>query len=446
MALWVRFWIVTIQLSFVCFAVGVTSSVAFGPSSAVALSPKKSEIDVGAAPAPSAEELVARRARVVSESQNALIRVDALGQGENEEVDADFFYLTGIETGGSRLLLFFDDGAVRAELFVPAKDPRWERWHGPRLTPGEETKKRTGVDVVRPLTAFQERYTELLGEATRILLPPRAPASDDPAAEHLADVRKHARGVAVGSYYRPIATARQVKSLYEIAQIRRAIAITHQGILAGWSRSRPGAWEFQVQGAIEGTFLEYGSPRRAFPSIVGAGKNSCVLHYMSNRGAMEKGDVLLLDVGASSGRYAADISRTVPVGTKFSARQREVYDVVLRAQAAAIAAVEPGATLRDVHEAARGVIDDAGLGKHNLHFSCHFVGLDVHDVSAKKELAPGMVFTIEPGVYIVEEGLGVRIEDIVLVTEGGGEVLSSAIPKKPEELEPLLKKLRRKRR
>ena len=247
--------------------------------------------------------------------------------------------------------------------------------------------------------------------------------------------------------------------------------MTGAGIEAAMRATRPGLHEYEVQAVLEAEFRRLGSPRDGFPSIVAAGVNSCTLHYTDNRARIENGDLLLLDVGAEIDYYGADVSRTFPANGRFRAAQRDVYEVVLAAQREAIEIVAPGVRFHDVHERAQRVITEGlrDLGvlegrmptllkqeasrPYFMHGASHWLGMDVHDAGPYRrdgeslELRPGMVLTVEPGLYFARglrgvprrlRGIGVRIEDDVLVTRGGHRVLSEAIPKDPESLEAIV--------
>jgi Xaa-Pro aminopeptidase len=233
---------------------------------------------------------------------------------------------------------------------------------------------------------------------------------------------------------------RQTKSPAEIAKIRRAVAGTVAGHFDALRAARAGLYEYHVAAIVELRCRENGSLRQAYPSIVGSGPWSCILHYDRNTRRMEDGDVVVLDAGGAFEGYASDVTRTFPVSGRFTEEQAKVYDAVLDAQERAIAAVRPGQTLRQVHEVARSALAERGLDKWFIHGTCHSVGLDVHDPWPKDAvLRPGAVITVEPGVYDSARNLGVRIEDTVLVTEKGCEVLSSALPKKREDVERLMR-------
>lgn len=333
----------------------------------------------------------------------------------------DFLYLSGVREPGFALLL----GPETDLLLAPAKDPGHELWNGPRLAPGDPG---TGFAAVVDRAELRARLLPLLPAATRLYL-----GGIEAAALNLP-----ADAPPVESVAGPLHALRQVKDEHELALLQRAIDITGAALVETMRSAQPGQYEHQLQAVIEYLFLRHGAQRPGFASIVGSGPNSCVLHYQSNRRRVEAGDLVVMDVGAELFGYTADVTRTIPVGGKFSPRQREIYELVLRAQEAGIKAVRPGATLRSVDQAARKVIREAGLAHRFPHGTSHWLGLDVHDVGAyARPLEPGMVLTVEPGVYLPDEGIGVRIEDDVVVTPEGCRVLTARIPRLVEELEAL---------
>ncbi len=394
------------------------------------------------APAPSPGELDRRREELCRRCGDGVIVIDAHGEEEGARVDRDFFYLTGLEAPGGRLLLRARDGVVAAELFLPARDPDWERWHGPRPFPGDSAERAAAVDLVHGLDSFPEALERALDGLPRVFLPAAREHPSRPAPHLVALLPGAMPGREVGIVTPRLHALRERKSTYEVDLLRRAARITGDGIYAGIRRARPGAWEFQVQGAIEGAFLEAGSPRPAFGSIVGSGPNSCVLHYQHNSRRIEGGELVVMDVGATAGGYAADVTRTIPVSGRFTERQRKIYDLVLAAQAAGIAAARAGGSLSAVDAAARRVAIEAGYGERFLHATSHHVGLEVHDPAVEDALSAGMVITVEPGIYIQEEALGVRIEDMVLVTDTGCDILTAHIPKEATDIEALVASLR----
>ncbi|MDZ7640372.1 MAG: M24 family metallopeptidase [Bryobacterales bacterium] len=249
-----------------------------------------------------------------------------------------------------------------------------------------------------------------------------------------------------------MAKLRMRKSDAEIARIREAVRVTAEGQLRGWRSLQSASNEFEVAADITHEFLRRGAERHAFAPIVAAGANACVLHYSRNRAPLRKGDLAILDVGAECDGYAGDLTRTIPVGGRFSKRHRALYEAVLTVQKEVIAAVRPGASIAkqipgSLHQLAVARFNEMRLGprKEPLgnffpHGIGHHLGMDVHDPGDPlSPLEPGMVVTIEPGVYLPEEGIGIRIEDDVLVTAHGSLVLSDALPKEVADVEALLR-------
>jgi Xaa-Pro aminopeptidase len=202
---------------------------------------------------------------------------------------------------------------------------------------------------------------------------------------------------------------------------------------------RPGAHEYEVKDAVEDAFRKAGSRHVAYDSIVGSGSDSTFLHYGKDDRVMKAGELILLDVAAEAEYYAADVTRTLPVSGKFSADQRTIYQLVLKAQAAGIAAAKAGVRVGDIDAATRKVITDAGYGDYYIHGCCHFVGLEVHDPGDYDAPLPaGAIITVEPGIYLPQRGFGVRIEDEILITATGAELLTGAIPRDLNEVERLM--------
>ncbi|MBM3735412.1 MAG: M24 family metallopeptidase [Acidobacteria bacterium] len=255
-----------------------------------------------------------------------------------------------------------------------------------------------------------------------------------------------AAGRATEDLTKPIAGLRMIKSDREIELIRRSTDASVDAHLAAWRRTAAGLYEYQVAATMTQVYLEQGCERSAYSPIVAAGPNAVILHYALNRRRMDRGELLLMDVGAECTGYAADLTRTIPVSGRFTPRQREVYEVVIGAQEAAIQAAKPGMKLLGTGEdSLNGIalkyVNAHGLEKFYLHSLGHHVGLDVHDLTDPAlELKPGMVITIEPGVYIAEEQIGVRIEDMVLITKNGAEVLSRRLPRKPADIEKAMRR------
>ncbi len=385
--------------------------------------------------------------------------------------DSDFYYLTGLSEPESVLVLTNQHPEHRAVLFVRPRNPERERWDGPRA--GVDGALSLGVDAAFPIGDLAKKLPDYLADVDRLHVRiGRGHPFDREVFDALEAVRKRARqGVrAPSEIVDPAVVLHEMrlrKSPHEVAQMRRATEVTRLAHLAAMGVAAPGKHEYEVAAEIHRVFEAQGCQRPAYGSIVGSGPNACVLHYRGNARRMEPDDLLLVDAGCELNYYAADVTRTFPVSGRFSEPQRLLYEVVLAAQEAAIEAVRPGATLDDVHDAAvrvlasgllehglvAGTLEEV-LGEHRyrdfyMHRTSHWLGMDVHDVGAYHEggkprpLEPGFVLTVEPGLYIspsadVDErwrGIGIRIEDDILVTEGGHTNLTAGIPKTVTELE-----------
>jgi Xaa-Pro aminopeptidase len=398
---------------------------------------------------PYADRREALRAKVAEGI--AVIRGTSGEEYETRGQRSDLLYLTGIDQPDAVLVLIphgkrlYSRGKnVTEVLYLPKRDTGRERWTGKKLGPGKEAEEATGISKVSDIARLDSQLSTFLEEESTLYFSGDIGNSDGPLTGDqvwINNIKEHNPFITVKDLSPLIARMRQVKDDGEIKEIRRAIDITHQAILKAMRVAGPGVYEYQVEAALLYEFRYLGADGPSFPPIVGSGPNSTVLHYDRNDRRMKDGDILILDVGAQYHHYAADITRTIPVSGKFSPEQAKIYDIVLEAQRRAIEAIRPGALYRDdVDAAARNYIEEKGYGEYFIHGTGHFVGLDVHDAgSYSVPLEPGMVLTVEPGIYIPEKEIGVRIEDMVLVTEGGHEVLSKAIPKSREEIEGILK-------
>ncbi len=385
--------------------------------------------------------------------------------------DSDFHYLSGYDEPDSVLVLRQE--APRFTLFVRPRDPDREVWDGPRAGV-DGAVERFGADAAHPISELSERLPTLLSglDAVHYRLG-RERAQDDILLRTLEGVRRLARrGVkAPETIVNPGVVLHEMrlrKEPEELELMRRAAAITREGHAAAMAFTKPGAFEYETEAVLSSMFRRNGSERHAYSPIVGSGPNATILHYRSNDRAMQAGELLLIDAGCEYGYYASDVTRTFPVSGKYSGPQRAVYELVLRAQLEAIAACRIGASVDAPHDVAlrvltQGLVDlkliegplsnalEQGLYKPwYMHRTSHWLGMDVHDVGSyhasgkPRLLEPGMVLTVEPGLYFsatdarVPEafrGIGVRIEDDVLVTESDPEVLTASIPKHPDEVE-----------
>jgi Xaa-Pro aminopeptidase len=346
--------------------------------------------------------------------------------------EPNFLYLTGWTRPGAVLLLTPKEEI----LLLPPKNPRRELYDGRLGAPDDpDIRSFTGFDQVAPLHALTPRLLSLLEAYGKVYFLGRPPQSEE--------LRRLLSFHEVGDARLMLARLRMKKSPAEIALLERATEATLAAHRAAWNRIAPGLYEYEVAAIMSYEYRMRGCERHAYPPIVGSGPNSVILHYNQNRRRMDSGDLLVMDVGAECSGYAADITRTVPVNGKFTPRQREIYEIVLGAQEAAIAAVKPGIKYSELNEIAKKFVNSRGkdrkgepLGKYYLHGLGHHIGLEVHDATDPDlTLAPGMVFTIEPGLYLAEEGIGVRIEDMILVTEKGARILSDSLPRDPDAIE-----------
>jgi Xaa-Pro aminopeptidase len=362
------------------------------------------------------QEYRARRERLAQRIKGNVLVLRAAPDQELVEYqqERNFYYLTGFLEPDAILLLNAASQPPEEFLFLPSRRPSQERWTGPKLGPGSEAEKITGFAKVLAVSDFDATFTKAKESAKAVY-----------GLKEVAD---------------DIAHLRQVKSPTEIALIEKAIQITLKAHQAAARTIAPNVMEYEVEAALEYEFRRNGAERPGFPSIVGSGPFSTILHYDKSERRMQAGDTVVVDIGAEYGGYSADVTRTYPVSGRFSARQREIYQVVLDAQKAAIARVRPGARISDVHQAAVAHIRSKGFETHFIHGTSHHIGLEVHDAGdTSRTLEPNMVITVEPGIYISEEQLGVRIEDDILVTPAGYRILS-VFPKELAEVEALVRR------
>jgi len=393
--------------------------------------------------------------------------------------DSYFHYLTGFQEPEA-VLVIVADAAPRSILFCRERNPERETWDGFRHGP-EGARERFGFDEAQPIAKLDETMSALLADRAALWYPVGAdPEWDARAMRWLNAVRANARsGVAAPQQLHdvraPLDDMRLVKDAQELAVMRKAAAISAGAHRRAMQATRPGRNEYEIEAELLYEFRRNGAQFPAYWPIVAGGANSCVLHYVSNDAPLADGALLLIDAGCELDGYAADITRTFPINGRYSGAQCEVYELVLAAQRAAMDKVRAGNAWNEPHDAAvrvlaQGMLDlkllagslDAVLEKEAykrfyMHRTGHWLGMDVHDAGEYKRagqwraLAPGMTLTVEPGLYLraaddVPEALrdiGVRIEDDVLVTEGGCEVLTAAAPKAVAEIEALMRDARR---
>ena len=389
--------------------------------------------------------------------------------------DSDLHYLTGFEEPESVLVLTNQHPEHRAVLFLRERDPTREVWDGARLGV-DRAPQELGVDAAFPIGELAAKLPDYLSNAKRLhyrLGFDRA--FDEIVLEAIRAVRRKGRtGVRppteIVDTVESLHEMRMRKSAAELEIMRRAAAVTREAHVRAMQVAKPGVFEYEVEAEILRVFRKHGSQRPAYGSIVGSGPNATVLHYRRNDRRIEEGDLLLIDAGCELDYVASDVTRTFPVSGKFTPEQRALYEIVLEAQKKCIEATRPGASVDEVHEVAvrvlseglieeglvTGSLDDViAEGKYKpyyMHRTSHWLGMDVHDVGTyfvdgkSRPLEPGFVITIEPGLYIARDadvdprwrGIGIRIEDDVLVTAGGREVITADVPKEPGDVERVL--------
>jgi Xaa-Pro aminopeptidase len=389
--------------------------------------------------------------------------------------DSDFYYLTGFDEPEAIAVVAPSRAGEKFTLFVRPRDPEQETWVG-RCAGVEGAKETHGADAAFPVAEFREKLAELLNGARNVYyrLGVRSDL-DEALIKQIGEMRTRSRQyTAPDSITDPSAILgemRLVKSAEEIELMQRAADIAAEAHVEAMKTVRPGMMEYEIEALIEYHFRRSGASAPAYGSIVGGGANATVLHYVTNEDKLRDGDLLLVDAGAEFRGYASDITRTFPVNGHFTDAQRDIYDAVLAAQVACVEMVKPGVTMEDLNNHAvklltesmvrlallegdvEKLIEEKTYRRFFMHGIGHFLGLDVHDAGRYKlngearPLAPGIVITVEPGIYVAEDsenvpdkyrGIGVRIEDDVLVTPEGYRVLTTKVPKTVEEIEKLM--------
>ncbi len=374
--------------------------------------------------------------------------------------EENFYYLTGHNEEGAALLLLPESASEkgwagpREILYLPPHDYAEEKWNGPRIGPDDPgIHEKTGFASVETFSKLHDALTALAKNYPEIYT--ELPGPHDDGFPHAANWSKWVKDAVPQATLRDVSpavgTLRAIKSPGELELIQKAIDPSIDAHFAAMKMMRPGLYEYQVAAKMVEIHMYAGCETEAYSPIVGTGFNSTVLHYNKLDRRIEDGDIVLLDVGGQYSGYASDITRTIPANGKFTARQREIYEIVLGAQNAAMEALKPGMTLggqgpSSLQKIAMDYIDSHGkdkegrsLGRYYIHGLSHHVGLNVHDPSGpSRPLEPGMVITIEPGIYIPEENLGVRIEDDVLITATGYKQLTARLPRSPDEIEKIM--------
>jgi len=425
------------------------------------------------------EQLMSRIGKGVAIFRSAPLAVMHNDVEYNFRQDSDFFYLTGFDEPQAVAVLAPHHEEHKFVLFVQPKDPDKETWTGYRVGV-EAAKEQFGADAVFSIEELPEKLPEYVTGADRIYY---RLGRDRPFTDRILSLwqrlmqsypKRGTGPIAIEDPAPILHGMRQIKSATELDLMRQAARIAEEAHNRAIAYAKPGVFEYQVQAEIEHTFRLSGAAGPAYPSIVASGANACILHYTENTRQMQDGELLLIDAGCAYGYYNSDITRTFPVNGRFTEEQRILYEIVLEAQKQAIAQVSPGNPYNQIHDTAVSVIVDGlmdlGLLQGDkeeiikeekykpfyMHRTGHWLGLDVHDVGIYQHgetahnLEPGQVTTVEPGIYIKPDikpvegqpevperwlGIGIRIEDDVLVTTQGHEVLTAGVPKEVSDLE-----------
>jgi Xaa-Pro aminopeptidase len=410
-------------------------------------------------------EFMSRRAALMDKVGDGLIVL--FGEtsplpGAHFHQDNDFYYLTGVEDTGAALLMI--PRTKQSFLFLPQQTPREALMGGGHLLKDPQAKEKTGLTEIYDVSFFDEylgRNIARAGLCLYLRLSPRD-TIDNARYETLIFTARRSRlfyndqisldnyrvlklrerypGVELKDIAPLIDAMRVIKSPEEIEVLRRNGRISAEGVKQAMLATQPGCYEYEIEAAAMSTVLKNGASGAAYPPIVGSGPNSCVLHYEKNDRRVEEGDLVLMDFGGVLDYMCMDISRTWPASGTFTKEQREVYEIALEIQKACIEAYRPGVSNEDVQKHVAEVMKKKGLDPRGERGGIgHYVGLCTHDVGPRVEkLQEGMVFAIEPGFYYSEKNIGVRIEDTVLITKDGCEVLSKDVPKEIAEVEKLL--------
>ncbi len=436
------------------------------------------------------DDLAARRAAIMRQlaPEDILVLWSAPERVWSNDVnyefrqDSNFYYLTAIDQPESILVLMPGNRERSAILFVSSADPTREHWNGHLLTAAEATAQ-SGIAAVQTTASFDAFMNNALAQPKARLMvvgpPPGLTGEPSAAYTFATKARERFLGLALGDATKLLFDARQIKTPYERRVMQESADISSEAHKAGMKAAHPGAWEYEVEAAIEFVYKKNGAFDWGYPSIVGSGPNATTLHYEKSTRQMKDGELLLVDAAAFYKYITVDITRTYPVNGTFTPAQRDIYDLVLQAQEEAMTVAKAGNRLADVHAKTvevikqgllkLGLITDATGDQYRTwytHSATHWIGMDVHDVGdSRKPLEPGMAFTIEPGIYIRDSALdnlpktaaneafiarvrpmvqkykdiGVRIEDSFLLTETGLVRLSAKVPRTAEDVEAFMK-------
>ncbi len=412
----------------------------------------------------SKEEMTRRRAVLMDQLEDGLVILfgECMPQpAAHFRQDNDFYYFTGVEDAGA--ILVMAPRTKQSFLFLPRQTQREIMFGGANLLDDEEAKEDTGFTQIYPVSYFDEflaRSVRRYGSILHVRLSPRDTVDNARWESRIFVARKnrvHYNDQMTLDNYRikklkeryPVIAfkdvtplideMRVIKSQEEIEIMRRNGKISAEGVKQAMLATHPGVFEYEIEAAAMYVIRKHGAKGPAYPPIVGSGPNTCILHYEESGRRAEAGELVLMDFGADLDYLCMDITRTWPVSGKFTPEQREIYQIVLEVQKACIEAYKPGVTSKEVQKHVSEVMEKKGLDSRGQRGGIgHYVGMCVHDVGPRGPLREGMVFAIEPGLYYPEKNIGIRIEDTVLITEDGCEVLTKDVPKEIDEIEKLM--------
>ncbi len=369
--------------------------------------------------------------------------------------DRNFYYVTGIDREDCILLLEKTAGGMSETLFIPRENGVMAKWIGENMSAAEATE-RSSITNIAWLDTFEAAFSAALFKnmTQKVWLDLEKREWDEsysPALRFAEKLRRNAPQVVIADLYPIFSELRLIKEDWELARMRKAMELTRLGIEEMLRQAKPGAMEYEMEAAFDYILKKNGVQDKAFQTIAAGGRRGTILHYMQNDQPVADGELLLVDAGAQWEWYNGDISRTFPVNGKFTERQKLVYNIVLEGQRRVIEAIRPGMPFSSLNELLKayyfeelqkiGLVRTAeDVTKYYYHGVSHYLGAETHDIGRyiDRELQPGMVLTVEPGLYIEDWEIGIRIEDDVLVTEDGCEVMTAAMPKTVEEIEAFM--------
>ena len=363
-------------------------------------------------------------------------------------VNRNFYYLTGVNEQNDILVMLKKDNELDVMMFINEYDELFAKWNGRKMFP-EEITNLSGIENIRYLKDFNDFLNEIK-DTYSLYLDVKPNLFDEPLGQEQKLIKEF--NLTVNDCHDLIAKCRMVKQPEEIAEIKKAIHVTWQGIKALMDNIKPGLYEYQVESYFDQQIKFNGASGIAFKTIAASGVNGCVLHYHSNNTMIKDNELVLFDLGAEYDLYKSDITRTIPSNGKFTERQKLIYNIVLNGQKLVFSNIKPGITTKELNQILIdyykvelkkiGLIEkDEDVFKYYFHGVSHHLGLDTHDVALREEpLTAGCIITVEPGLYILEEGIGIRIEDDALVTEDGVINLSSEIIKEISDIENYMAK------